>query len=103
MKTKQFLNGAMDLAGKSYQLKYNIRAIVLFEKLSDKPFTLACTSDWVIFLYAMLLSGAHGATQEATQEATITFDDFVDAISQQQMKQAIAWTRDQMENEAEAV
>ena len=99
MKTKQFLNGAMDLAGKSYQLKYNIRAIVLFEKLADKPFTLACTSDWVIFLYAMLLSGAHGATQEAT----ITFDDFVDAISQQQMKQAIAWTREQMENEAEAV
>ena len=89
----------MDLAGKSYQLKYNIRAIVLFEKLSDKPFTLACTSDWVIFLYAMLLSGAHGATQEAT----ITFDDFVDAISQQQMKQAIVWTREQMENEAEAV
>jgi len=72
MKTKQFLNGAMDLAGKSYQLKYNIRAIVLFEKL-------------------------------ATQEATITFDDFVDAISQQQMKQAIVWTREQMENEAEAV
>lgn len=99
MKTKQFLNGAMDLAGKSYQLKYNIRAIVLFEKIADKPFTLACTSDWVIFLYAMLLSGAHGATQEAT----ITFDDFVDAISQQQMKQAIAWTREQMENEAEAV
>jgi hypothetical protein len=99
MKTKQFSNGAMDLAGKSYQLKYNIRAIVLFEKLADKPFTLACTSDWVIFLYAMLLSGAHGATQEAT----ITFDDFVDAISQQQMKQAIAWTREQMENEAEAV
>lgn len=99
MKTKQFSNGAMDLAGKSYQLKYNIRAIVLFEKIADKPFTLACTSDWVIFLYAMLLSGAHGATQEAT----ITFDDFVDAISQQQMKQAIAWTRDQMENEAEAV
>lgn len=99
MKTKQFSNGAMDLAGKSYQLKYNIRAIVLFEKIADKPFTLACTSDWVIFLYAMLLSGAHGATQEAT----ITFDDFVDAISQQQMKQAIAWTREQMENEAEAV
>ena len=99
MKTKQFLNGAMDLAGKSYHLKYNIRAIVLFEKIADKPFTLACTSDWVIFLYAMLLSGAHGATQEAT----ITLDDFVDAISQQQMKQAIAWTRDQMENEAEAV
>lgn len=99
MKTKQFSNGAMDLAGKSYQLKYNIRAIVLFEKIADKPFTLACTSDWVIFLYAMLLSGAHGATQEAT----ITFDEFVDAISQQQMKQAIAWTREQMENEAEAV
>ena len=99
MKTKQFSNGVMDLAGKSYQLKYNIRAIVLFEKLADKPFTLACTSDWVIFLYAMLLSGAHGATQEAT----ITFDEFVDAISQQQMKQAIAWTREQMENEAEAV
>jgi len=99
MKTKQFSNGAMDLAGKSYHLKYNIRAIVLFEKIADKPFTLACTSDWVIFLYAMLLSGAHGATQEAT----ITFDDFVDAISQQQMKQAIAWTREQMENEAEAV
>jgi len=99
MKTKQFLNGAMDLAGKSYQLKYNIRAIVLFEKLSDKPFTLACTSDWVIFLYAMLLSGAHGATQEAT----ITFDDFVDAISQQQMKQAIAWTSEQVKNDTNEV
>lgn len=95
MKTKQFSNGAMDLAGKSYQLKYNIRAIVLFEKMTDKPFTLACTTDHVIFLYAMLLSG--------TPEATITLDEFMDALSPQQLRQAVVWTSKQVKSDTKEV
>lgn len=95
MKTKQFSNGAMDLAGKSYQLKYNIRAIVLFEKMTDKPFTLACTTDHVIFLYAMLLSG--------TPDATITLDDFMDAISPEQLRQAVVWTSEQVKSDTKEV
>ena len=95
MKTKQFLNGAMDLAGKSYQLKYNIRAIVLFEKMTDKPFTLACTTDHVIFLYAMLLSG--------TPEATITLDELMDALSPQQLRQAVVWTSEQVKSDTKEV
>ena len=95
MKTKQFSNGAMDLAGKSYQLKYNIRSIVLFEKMTDKPFTLACTTDHVIFLYAMLLSG--------TPDATITLDDFMDAISPEQLRQAVVWTSEQVKSDTNEV
>lgn len=95
MKTKQFSNGALDVAGKSYQLKYNIRSIVLFEKMTDKPFTLACTTDHVIFLYAMLLSG--------TPDATITLDDFMDAISPEQLRQAVVWTSEQVKSDTNEV
>jgi hypothetical protein len=95
MNTKQISNGTMDVAGKSYHLKCNIRAIVLFEKMTDKPFTLACTTDWVIFLYAMLLSGTPGAT--------ITLDEFMDDISQQQLHQATIWASEQMKNEEKTV
>ena len=96
MSTKnQFSNGAIDVAGKSYQLKYNIRAIVLFEKMTDKPFTLQSTTDWVIFLYAMLISGK--------PDAAITLDEFMDGITRNQLEQAIKWTTEQMEKEAEEV
>lgn len=95
MKTKQFSNGALDVAGRSYQLKYNIRAIVLFEKMTDKPFTLACTTDHVIFLYAMLLSG--------TPDAAITLDDFMDAISPEQLRQAVVWTSEQVKSDTNEV
>jgi len=95
MNEKKFLNGVMDVAGNSYHLKYNIRAIVIFEKLADKPFTLQCTTDWVILLYAMLLSGK--------SDAVITLDEFMDGISQEQLKEAIAWTTEQMKNEANTI
>lgn len=95
MKTKQFLNGAMDVAGKSYQLKFGIRSIVLFEKMTEKPFNLACTTDHVIFLYAMLLSGA--------PESTITLDEFMDSLSPEQLRQAVVWTSEQVKNDTNEV
>ena len=49
----------MIIDGKTYDLKYGIRARVLFERISDKPFTLNGTTDWVIFIYFYASAESH--------------------------------------------
>lgn len=68
---------------KSYQLKYGLRAFILFEKMADKPFEVGGMTDWVLFVYAMLLAG--------TPEAEITLDEFVDILSMQDIQGVIRW------------
>ena len=64
----------MIIDGKTYDLKYGIRARVLFERISDKPFTLNGTTDWVIFIYAMLLAG--------DSSFPLTLDEFMDKLDE---------------------
>ena len=79
------------IGDKSYQLRYGIRALILFEKMADKPFSLQGTTDWTIFIYAMLLAGS--------PDAGITLDDFIDGVDMDQLNGAISWTTKQMEVE----
>lgn len=81
----------LKLGDKSYQLRYGIRALILFEKMADRPFSLQGTTDWVIFVYAMLLAGAPGCG--------IELDDFVDGVAIPDLDAAIRWATKQMEVE----
>lgn len=87
----------MIIDGKTYKLKYGIRARVLFERISDKPFTLNGTTDWVIFIYAMLLAG--------DSSFPLTLDEFMDKLDEdpKYLSESIKWTTDQMRVEAQLI
>lgn len=54
----------------TYKLKYSIRAMFVFEKLTGKIFNLENLMDWYIFYYSMILAN--------NLECTLLFDDFID-------------------------
>lgn len=81
----------LKLGDKSYQLRYGIRALILFEKMSDKSFSLQGTTDWTIFVYAMLLAGA--------PDCGVELDDFIDGVSMPDLNAAISWATKQLEVE----
>jgi len=55
---------------KTYKVKYSIRAMFVFEKLTGKLFKLENLMDWYIFYYAMILAG--------NPDCELLFDDFID-------------------------
>lgn len=79
----------LKIGNKSYPLRYGIRALILFEKMADKAFSLQDTTDWTIFIFAMMLAG--------TPDAGITLDEFIDEVGFEQFNEAIAWAAKQME------
>lgn len=42
--------------GREWKLKQNIKALIMFEKLTDKPFKLESFSDFVTLLYCCILA-----------------------------------------------
>ncbi len=57
--------------GKAYKVKYGIRAMMAFEKISEKNFEIKSLTDLYIYYYCMLLAGLN--------EEPLTFDEFIDA------------------------
>ena len=78
----------LKLGDKSYRLRYGIRALILFEKMADKSFSLQGTTDWTIFVYAMLLAGS--------PDCGVELDDFIDGVSMPDLNDAIRWVTKQM-------
>lgn len=54
----------------TYKVKYSIRSMFVFEKLTGKIFNLENLMDWYIFYYSMILAN--------NPECTLLFDDFID-------------------------
>lgn len=57
---------------KSYNLKYTIRALFLFEQITKKPFKIETLLDNYIFFYCMLLAN--------NKDNVLDWDDFIDAL-----------------------
>lgn len=81
----------LKLGDKSYRLRYGIRALILFEKMADKAFSLQDTTDWTIFVYAMLLAGS--------PDCGVELDDFIDGVSMPDLNDAISWAAKQLDVE----
>ena len=61
----------MIINNKEYKLKYTFRALMLFEQITNKMFTIESLSDEIIFFYCILL---------ASNPDTMKFDEFMDYI-----------------------
>ena len=60
--------------GKEYKIKYGIRAMLISEQITQKPFSLENMNEQLVFLYACLLA--------ADNELTMSYEEFLDAIDE---------------------
>ena len=58
--------------GKEYKIKYGIRAMVISEQITQKPFSLDNMNEQLVFLYACLLA--------ADNELSMSYEEFLDAV-----------------------
>ena len=59
---------------KEYQLKYSVRAMMLFEAAASKLFSLDTLSDQYLFLYCCILAG--------NKDTDLTFDKLLDSLDE---------------------
>ena len=60
--------------GKEYPIKYGIRAMLIQEHITQKPFSLDNMNEQLVFLYSCLLA--------ANNELTMSYEEFLDAIDE---------------------
>ena len=65
-----------------HTFKYNVRTLITYEKIADKPFSVNGLSEWALLAYAALLSG--------TPDADLTLEEFLE-ISPEELKKVIDW------------
>lgn len=59
---------------KEYNIKYSLRALFIFETITQKPFELKTMLDNYVLYYSMILA--------SNKECDLTWDQFIDAIDQ---------------------
>ncbi len=57
---------------KEYKLKYTIRALFIFEQITERPFEIRNTMDNYLFFYCMLLAN--------NPDNLLDWDEFIDAM-----------------------
>ena len=62
------------IKGKNYNIKYTIRALFIFEQITNKPFKIETLLDNYIFFYSMILANNQDKAE------IISWDDFLDAL-----------------------
>lgn len=58
--------------GKNYNIKYSLRALFIFEQITNRPFEIKTLLDNYIFFYSMILA--------SNKEDILDWDKFIDAL-----------------------
>ena len=66
------MKNTIKINGVDYTLKPGMKAIIIFEKLSDKAFSLKNTTDVITYIYSAMLAG--------TPNMRLGFDELLDAF-----------------------
>ena len=77
-------NNTITLRGSDYTMKVGMKAIVVFEAITEKAFEIKTQTDILAYIYASILAG--------TPEPNLGFDDMLDAFDDdpEALKKAIA-------------
>lgn len=59
--------------GKNYNIKYSLRALFIFEQITNKPFEIKTLLDNYIFFYSMILASNK-------DKEPLDWDEFIDAL-----------------------
>ena len=60
----------IEINGKSYEFKYSLRSMFVFETITDKPFEIKTLFDTYVFSYSCLVSNPDNPSLE--------FNDYID-------------------------
>lgn len=60
--------------GKEYKIKYGIRAMLISEQITQKPFSLENMNEQLVFLYSCLLA--------ADNSLSMSYEEFLDAVDE---------------------
>lgn len=63
------------IADKDYKLKYTIRSLFLFERITGKALNIETFADQITFFYCLILAN--------NPDMDLTYDQFIDAIDNQ--------------------
>lgn len=63
------------IKGKNYNLKYSLRALFIFEQITNRPFEIKTLLDNYIFFYSMILASNK-------DEDPLDWDEFIDALDE---------------------
>lgn len=60
------------IKGEEYNVKYTIRALFIFEQITNKPFKIETLLDNYIFLYSIILA--------SNKDKVLDWNDFIDEL-----------------------
>lgn len=61
--------------GKNYNIKYSLRALFIFEQITNRPFEIKTLLDNYIFFYSMILASNK-------DKEPLDWDEFIDALDE---------------------
>jgi len=65
----------LNIKDKEIELKYSIRALLMYENMTDKTFsTSTLLTDMVVFMYCVVIS--------SSKDYSLSFDDFIDFLDE---------------------
>lgn len=78
---------------KNIELKYSIRALMIYENVEGKTFNPKTTTDFLTFMYCVVLA--------SSKDYSITFDEFIDTIDENTeiLKDFIDWLNSTSDNQ----
>ena len=62
----------ININGTDYKLKGGLKAMIIFEEITDKAFTITTTKDMLAYIYAAIVAGNPGTR--------LNFEDLLDAF-----------------------
>lgn len=74
------------IKGKEYKFKFTLRAMMIFEQITKRTFSINSITDEYLYLYCLLIAN--------NPQESLTFDDLIDAMDEditimEQFKQAL--------------
>jgi len=65
----------LNIKDKEIELKYSIRALLMYENMTDKTFsTSTLLTDMIVFMYCVVIS--------SSKDYSLSFDDFIDYLDE---------------------
>ena len=70
------MSKTITINGVEYAVRPGFKAMIIFEKITDKPFEIKSTTDVLIYIYASILAGS--------EAANLDLSDMLDAFDEDQ-------------------
>ena len=69
---KTFTTMTITINEKNIELKYSLRAMLMYENMTDKTFSPSTLTDVITYMYCVVIS--------SSKDYSIKFDDFIDVL-----------------------